>query len=447
MENNMATPRTGNGRRSTGKRVSAEKYGQSDRDVQIVEHAPAANGHDMAPDWPDLAKKTDRPRKTYRNARAAMIALGMVCRFDMFHDRKLIDGERLSDDLCSMLRQRIIDRFDFDPGKDNVGDAAQQLCIESAFDPVLEYLDGLRWDGVPRVDTWLPEFLGAQDTALMRQIGMLTLVAAVRRVRKPGVKFDHVLVLEGPEGKMKSTAIVVLAGEENFSDQTILSVTDREQQELVAGVWLYEIAELAGMTKGEVEKIKAFVTRTHDRARGAYKRFRSEAPRRCIFIATTNETDYLKSQTGNRRFWPVRVGNIDIDRLRAERDQLWAETTFIERSGIPLMLPEDLWAAAVVEQNARVEVDPWDDLLNGIRGTLFRCDALTTASGQRFPPGDYEWLRSDDLMTSNLGIPRERINNGAYKRLRPVMVRLGWNEGRHYFGGDTQRRGYFRQIR
>lgn len=266
----MVAARTGNGRHSTRKRVNPGKYGQPG-DVEIFEHEPRSNGAGVAPDWPDLAKKSDRPRKTYRNARAAIIALGMTFRHDLFHDRKLVDGERLSDDLCSALRQKIIDRFDFDPGKENVADATLQLCIENSFDPVVEYLDGLQWDGAPRVDTWLVDFLGAQDTALTRHIGMLTLVAAVRRARRPGAKFDHVLVLEGPEGRMKSTAIAVLAGEDSFSDQTILSVGDREQQELVAGVWLFEIAELAGMTKGEVEKINAFVTRTHDRARGASK--------------------------------------------------------------------------------------------------------------------------------------------------------------------------------
>src|SRR5258708_2035766 len=281
----MVAKRTGNGRHSTRKRVNPGKYGQPG-DVEVFEHEPRPNGGSATPAWPDIAKKTDRPRKTYRNARAAIIGLGIDCRYDAFHDRKLIDDERLSDDLCSMLRQKIIDRFDFDPGKENVGDAAQQLCVENGFDPVLQYLAELQWDGIPRLDTWLVEFLGAQDTALTRQIGILTLVAAVRRARKPGTKFDQVLVLEGPEGRMKSTAIVALAGEDNFSDQTILSASDREQQELVAGVWLYEIAEPAGRTKGEVDKIKAFITRTHDRARGAYKRFRSEAPRRCVFIAT-----------------------------------------------------------------------------------------------------------------------------------------------------------------
>jgi predicted P-loop ATPase len=418
--------------------------------VKIIEHEPVPNGSNgsgVTPNWPDVAKKTDRPRKTYRNARAAIIGLGIDCRHDVFHDRKLIDGERLSDDFCSMLRQRIIDQFDFDAGKENVRDAALQLCIESEFDPVLDYLDGLVWDGVPRVDTWLVELMGVQDSALTREIGRLILIAAVRRARKPGTKFDHVLVLEGPEGRMKSTAIVVLFGEDNFSDQTILSVTDREQQELVAGVWGYEIAELAGMTKSEVEKIKAFITRTHDRARGAYKYFKDEAPRRCVFIATTNESHYLKSQTGNRRVWPVRVGNIDIDRLRSERDQLWAEAVLIERSGIPLILPDELWAVAAAEQNARLEIDPWEDRLMNVTGIFFACDSIESDAGEWYPPGKYEWVRSDDLLTGHLGIAPERINPATGRRLKPIMRRLGWTPGRHYFGGDKRQRGYFRQIR
>jgi hypothetical protein len=285
-ENAVRTPRTGsgNGHRGLdrrGKPVDPKIFGQSDENVEFRHYEP--NGIGAEPDWPDVIERTGRPRKSYRNARAAILALHLNCRHDLFHDRKLIDDVQLSDDRCLLLRQQIIDHFDFDAGKDNVNDAAVELCLENQFDPVVGYLDRLRWDRVPRLDTWLVEFLGAKDTQLIRQIGRLVLVAAVRRARKPGTKFDHVLVLEGPEGRMKSTAIVILAGEDYFSDQTILSVSDREQQELVAGVWLYEIAELAGMTKGEVEKIKAFVTRTHDRARGAYKRHRTEAPRRCVY--------------------------------------------------------------------------------------------------------------------------------------------------------------------
>jgi hypothetical protein len=397
-----------------------------------------------APAWPDVGEKSKRPLKTYRNARAAIMALNIKCRHDLFHQRKLINGEELSDAACSMLRQTIIDDFEFDPGKAHTNDAVENLCWESSFDPVLNYLDGLKWDDVPRLDTWLIDFLGAEDTALNREISKLILVAAVRRARKPGAKFDHIMVLEGPEGAMKSMAIVKLFGEQNFSDQTILSVGDREQQELVAGVWGYEIGELNGMSRAEVEKIKAFVTRTHDRARGAYQRHRTDAPRRCIFIATTNDDKYLKSQTGNRRFWPVKVGKINIDRLIKERDVLWAEASTIEATSIPVVLPQDLWAAATAEQNERLEVDPWEDPLADVRGSVFWCDAITSATGQKFPPGDYEWVQSDALAVGTLGMPRDRMNGSTWKRLNYIMRKSGWNEGRHRFGGVRPVRGYFR---
>ncbi|HEY2230547.1 MAG TPA: virulence-associated E family protein, partial [Xanthobacteraceae bacterium] len=290
--------------------------------------------------WPDHDKGGE-PKRTYRNARFAIAALGVTCRLDLFHNRKLI-GEhvvdrwagQLSDSACYALRQAIIDAYGFDPGKDNTNDAAISLCIEHhPFDPVMEYIDSLVWDGTQRLGIWLSYYLGAEDTPLNREIGKLVLVAAIRRARKPGTKFDHMLVLEGPEGRMKSTVILVLAGEDNFSDQTILGQRDKEQQELVAGVWLYEIPELAGMPKAEIEKVKAFITRTHDRARGAYERHRVDTPRRCIFIGTTNEDTYLRSQTGNRRFWPIKVGSIDIEALREDRDQLWAEAAKVEATG------------------------------------------------------------------------------------------------------------------
>jgi predicted P-loop ATPase len=105
----------------------------------------------------------------------------------------------------------IIEHFDFDPGKDSVADATTVLCLENSFDPIVDYLDSLDWDGTPRLETWLTTYAGVDDTPLNRAIGRLTLVAAVRRVRSPGVKFDQIMVLEGPEGTNKSTLIAVLA--------------------------------------------------------------------------------------------------------------------------------------------------------------------------------------------------------------------------------------------
>jgi hypothetical protein len=361
-------------------------------------------------DWPDINLATGKATKTYSNALTAIEHLGITCRYDEFHDRMLVGGHEieqyageLTDAAVAAVRQLIIDTYGFDAGKDHVHDAASWLCIKNRFDPVRDYLDELNWDGKPRVDTWLTTYLGVEDSDLHRAQGRLTLVAAVRRARKPGCKFDHILTLEGEENKLKSTLIEVLAGgPQNFSDNTILSASEKEQQELIRGVWLYELAELSGMRRADGERLKAFITRTYDRARPAYGRRRQDLPRRCVFIATTNEDDYLKSPTGNRRFWPVRITTVDIDALRRDRDQLWAEAAMIEASGEVLALPKELWGEASAAQEERREHDPWDDALTTVRGALYS----STSDGQ----SEQEWIRACHVL-AHLGITSDRATS------------------------------------
>jgi hypothetical protein len=375
------------------------------------------NGTDIP--WPDVGRG-GAPSATCTNARVAIERLGVECRYDVFHDRKLVDGHEIeqfagefSDHACQVLRVIIKDRFGFDPGKENTNDAAVQLCLRRQFDPVRDYLDSLRWDKRRRLDLWMATYLGAEDTALNRAIAELALVAAVRRVRQPGCKFDQIIVLEGPEGTGKSTAIRDLAGNQNFSDQTILGLNDREQQEAVRGVWLYEIADLAGMSKADVDKTKAFASRQSDRARPAYGRQRMELLRRCIFFAATNNETYLKSQTGNRRFWPVRTGKIAIEALRRDRDQLWAEAAAIESTKAPLNLPASLWSTAAIEQDKRRDHDPWDDMLAPVKGMLIEGE---------------ERISTSDLFAIHLNIPADKRTDTNAKRLAFCMKRLGWEK-------------------
>jgi hypothetical protein len=228
------------------------------------------------PQWPDVGDH-GAPRKSCANARVAIEHLGVSCRYDEFHDRVMIESADIAnlsgstiETAAHLLRIVMHERFAFDPGKDNVHDAVVQLAIRHRYDPIRYYLDGLVWDGTPRLDRWLVTYWGAVDTELHRSFGRLVLIAAVRRVRQPGAKFDQMLVVEGEEGTLKSGALKIMAGEGNFSDQTIIGRQDREQQELLRGVWIYEVADLGGMQRAQVEHIKAFLSRTHDRARPAY---------------------------------------------------------------------------------------------------------------------------------------------------------------------------------
>lgn len=308
------------------------------------------------------------PRATCTNARIAIRGLGVDCRKDVFHEKLIVGGHAidqwagdLSDDAVLMMRQLIKTAFRFDPGEKHARDAAVQLCLINQFDPVRDYLDSLQWDGRDRVATWLSAYLGARDDTLTREFARIVLVAAVRRIYQPGAKFDEILVLEGPEGKGKSTALRVLAGEDNFSDARVLGLGEREQLENTTGVWIHEISELAGMRRAEVEAVKAFASRQEDRARPAFGRFRIDRPRRCIFVATTNTRTYLRSDTGDRRFWPVETGEVDIDGLRRDRDQLWAEAVALHRRGESIRLNAKWWGEAGKLQASRQELDPWHD--------------------------------------------------------------------------------------
>ena len=237
------------------------------------------------------------------------------------------------------------------------------------------------------------------------------------------------MVLEGAQGVGKSTLLKLLAGEENFTDNEIIGLDKREQQESIQGIWIYEIAELDGLHKSDVTKVKLFASKTVDSARPAYGRNRVDRPRRGIFIATTNEDTYLRDTTGNRRFWPVRVGKVDLAAIAKDRDQLWAEASAIEASGEPLVISEALWADAADQQSARMELDPWEDALACRLAGLIQYQQKIDGSFMLASnnAGDPEWrVASDFLLTDILGLPKERQYQNHTKRLASIMRNLGW---------------------
>jgi predicted P-loop ATPase len=242
------------------------------------------------------------------------------------------------------------------------GQAVQTVARDRPFHPVRAYLKGLRWDGVERVDRWLTAYLGAVETEYVRAVGSRWLVSAVARIFRPGAKADCCLILEGPQGIRKSTALRTLAGEYFTDELADLGSKDAAMQ--TRGVWIIELSELDSLSHSEVARIKAFMSRTTDRFRPPYGMRLVESPRQCVFAGTVNHTTYLRDETGGRRFWPVACGRIDADALARDRDQLWAEAkTRFEIGSVWWLDTAELIQLASDQQVDRYEGDPWEEVI------------------------------------------------------------------------------------
>lgn len=314
------------------------------------------------------------------------------------------------------------------PKKQMFFDHIEVLASRNSYHPVHAYLDGLTWDGVRRVDKFLSVYIGAADTALHRAFSRLFFVGATRRILHPGCQFDYMLVLEGPQGKLKSSAIRAL-GEPWFTDQLRLGAEAKVTIEQTAGYWLVEVAELAGMDRREVEAIKAQITTREDRARAAFGRFASTVPRQFAMIGTTNDGAYLKDQTGNRRFLPVKVGEVDLGALKRDRDQLWAEALALVRAGELPIMPRDLWAAAAEAQEARLVVDPIAERLRELLGDI---------QGGR--------IDKEDIWRA-LGMPDAgKRSQPAMNSITATMRKLGWTAARQRHPKHKKRRACYEKV-
>lgn len=245
--------------------------------------------------------------------------------------------------------------------KEKIFDAVNVVAAENKFHPVREYLDACTWDGVPRVETLLIDYLGAEDNEYTRAVTRKTLAAAVGRIYDPGCKFDYMLTLRGRQGIGKSAIIAKLGGAW-FSD-SFTTLQGKDAYEQVQGVWLMEVGELAGMRKAEAETIKLYISKQKDRFRPAYGRRTQEFPRQCIFIGTTNESQFLRDSTGNRRFWVVDTPNDPTrdmwEELTPETVRLiWGEAVEIYNAGETLFLPRELERVAREVQEVYEEENP-----------------------------------------------------------------------------------------
>jgi len=250
--------------------------------------------------------------------------------------------------------------YHFEPATDKLNEAISHIAGKYAFHPVRDYLSSLTWDGKPRLDTWIRDYLGGQaEEPYLSAISRKVLCAMVARIFEPGRKFDYVLILEGKQGLRKSTIVRALTSDKWFGEAPP-NIADKDAILSMRSVWAMELGELSSFSKADVDQLKEFITRTVDRIRLPYGRRTESFPRQCIFIGTTNAKEYLKDDTGNRRFWPVAIANdIDVETLERDRDQLFAEARFAYELEEPLYLSKREESVAVEEQAQRTWQDSW----------------------------------------------------------------------------------------
>lgn len=307
-------------------------------------------------------------------------------------------------------------------GRDATREAVEIVAEQNAIHPVRAYLEALEWDAVPRLDVWLSEYVGAADNEYNRNVGRWWLISAVARIFMPGCKADHVIILEGEQGIRKSSALKAIAGEDWFTD-TPFELGNKEGVLAMRGKWIIELAELDALGRAAASRAKAFFSSDSDRVRELWGRRYKDQKRQCVFAGTVNPEGggYLKDPTGARRYWPVRCGRIDLNAIRDDRDQLWAEAVVAFHKGDP-WYPQNVAESSMLqaEQAERYQGDEWEDsILMWLRGQVDHSQVTlgeVLGDALRLPKG--QWGRTEQMRAAaclqRLGFEQKRVKQRRF---------------------------------
>lgn len=343
--------------------------------------------------------------------------------FNQFHNRdEILNGHDILEPVTDLhvlqVQERLQNDGFFALGKATVRDAMALVCSEVPYHPIVDWLHGLKWDQTGRLDHWLVDCFGCEDSAYARAIGRMFLIAMVARIMKPGCQADYMLVLEGEQGIQKSRACRILAGEGAFDDYVPMLDRDAVRVSMaLRGKWLLEVSEMDTFKKAGMDTLKAFVTRRIEQFTPKYGRGVVSEPRQCLFIGTLNGQFTHRDPSGARRFWPVPVHDIDPDRLAAMRDQLFAEAMVAFKAGERWWPSLDFEIQHIKpEQSNRYETEEWagaiEEWING-KGNLPRPSAPLTLI---------------DVWNQCLGGARERYSRAEAIRISEALRLIGWFE-------------------
>lgn len=302
-------------------------------------------------------------------------------------------------------------------GVENVRNAIVVVAHMNRFHPVREYLQGLVWDGAPRLDTWLSDYLGAADTELNRAYASTTLIGAVARIQQPGCKLDDFLILEGDQGIGKSSALAALCPQREWFHDSVIQIGNEEGMKVLKGKWIVEIAELSSFSRKEAIAVRSYMSSSTDSFRDSYGRHPEDHERQNIFAGTTNEDQYVSDVAGERRMRPVKcTKQVDIAALQSNRDQLWAEAYSRYEQGEPWHLPAGLATQSREATKHRLRVDDWKTLI------LQWLNAKPT----RYTSG----ITTAELLVSCLTFNRANITHQHTIRVGQLLRSLGFDAKR-----------------
>ncbi|CAH3623829.1 VapE domain-containing protein [Enterobacter hormaechei] len=383
--------------------------------------------------------KWGRIEATISNAAKAVVRPDFVdidIRFDQFRDEIMFaqagSGQWQAFTDADYARLRItMEKRGFKPvGRELIRDVVLLAADEQPFDSATTWLNGLEWDGVPRIESFYHTHFGTADTPYTRAVSMYMWTALAGRVLEPGVKADMVPILVGPQGCGKSSGVEALSPDPAFFTEISFAEKDDDLARKMRGRLVAEIGELRGLNTKELESIKAFVTRTHENWIPKYREFATQFPRRLVFVGTTNEDEFLADKTGNRRWLPVEVSKVDVKAIKTDLLLLWAESreTFKRLGGIQFRDAERLGASVHEQYTIK---DAW---LETVEKWLDTPDLMTNDI-----PRNCEFLRASDVLRDAIGLNPEKVSRREQMRISGVLQNCGYKASRETINGKQQR--------